>query len=166
MAEGPLAGTLLAVLATRPAASASAGAPVAAPGRPLAADPQRDWALALTARAGITEATRLRAALGAPLRDALRDLKTAGPDPADAAAGWFQATGIDRLADACTPLDDTHQPPRPPDAAALRAVALALAEGETDAASVLRTVAATVTLVERRSRGEAGTGEAIILALR
>jgi hypothetical protein len=64
--------------------------------------------------------------------------------------------------------------------AALRAVTLALADSataqqgskgqgstrrETDAAAVLRTVAATVTLIENRSRGEAKAGESIILAL-
>ena len=71
-----------------------------------------------------------------------------------------------------------HQTPSPAEAAALRAVALALTsggadgagaagrEGVTDADGVLRTVAATVTLVEDRSKGRATTGEAIILALR
>ena len=52
-----------------------------------------------------------------------------------------------------------HQPPSPAEAAALRAVALALdrrrpAIGGTDASGILRTVAATVTLVEKRSKGE------------
>jgi hypothetical protein len=63
----------------------------------------------------------------------------------------------------------THKPPTPPEAAALRAVALALAERATapgdDAAGILRTVAATVTLVEKRAKGESKAGEAIILAL-
>jgi hypothetical protein len=63
----------------------------------------------------------------------------------------------------------THQPPSPAEAAALRAVALALAPGSatagTEAPGILRTVAATVTLVEQRSKGESTTGEAIILAL-
>jgi hypothetical protein len=62
----------------------------------------------------------------------------------------------------------THKQPSPPDAAALRAVALALAERAApgdDAAGILRTVAATVTLVERRAKGESKSGEAIILAL-
>jgi hypothetical protein len=53
-------------------------------------------------------------------------------------------------------------------------VTLALADGatrqeraarETDAAAILRTVAATVTLIENRSKGEAKAGESIILAL-
>ncbi|MGH3247143.1 MAG: hypothetical protein ACRDOI_13150, partial [Trebonia sp.] len=64
----------------------------------------------------------------------------------------------------------THRPPGPPEAAALRAVALALAygaaaEGGADAPGVLRTVAATVTLVEKRSNGSSTTGESVILAL-
>jgi len=67
----------------------------------------------------------------------------------------------------------THRPPDPPEAAALRAVALDLAENategaakaETDAPGVLRTVAATVTLIENRSKGESKPGESIILAL-
>ncbi len=66
-----------------------------------------------------------------------------------------------------------HRPPDPPEAAALRAVALALADGATegaatggtDARSALRTVAATVTLIENRSKGESKAGESIILAL-
>ena len=63
----------------------------------------------------------------------------------------------------------THQSPSPPEAAAIRAVALALADGATvpgsDAPDILRTVAATVTLIENRSKGESKTGESIILAL-
>ena len=62
----------------------------------------------------------------------------------------------------------------------MRAVALALADGtsapgsrivpapsphQLDAPDVLRTVAATVTLAENLSTGEAETGESIILAL-
>jgi hypothetical protein len=62
-----------------------------------------------------------------------------------------------------------HQPPTAPEAAALRAVALALANGPaiagTDLSGILQTVAATVTLAEKRSKGEATAGEAIILAL-
>jgi hypothetical protein len=63
----------------------------------------------------------------------------------------------------------THRPPSPPEAAALRAVALALADGAsvpgTDAPGLLRAVAATVTLIEKRSKGESKAGESIILAL-
>jgi len=57
----------------------------------------------------------------------------------------------------------------PGEAATLRAVALALADGAAvpgaDAPGVLRTAAATVTLVERRGKGESATGESILLAL-
>jgi hypothetical protein len=65
---------------------------------------------------------------------------------------------------------DSHQAPSPPEAAALRTVALALAASGAvpgpDAPSLLLTVAATVTLLENRSKGgEAKTGESIILAL-
>ncbi len=58
----------------------------------------------------------------------------------------YRVTGFRRLAVACAPMCDSHQVP--------------------DAPSLLRTVAATVTLVENRSKGgEAKTGESIILAL-
>jgi NACHT domain len=157
VADGPLAGTLLHVLAASPPSGAGG-------------DPYEAFAGELASRAGIHEATQLRAALGSPLTDVLRRLAAAGADDGkDGTSGWNQATGLSRLTDACAPMYGTHQPPSPPDAAALRAVALALADGaavpEADAPEVLRTVAATVTLIEHRSKGEAKTGEAIILAL-
>jgi hypothetical protein len=63
-----------------------------------------------------------------------------------------------------------HQVPSPAEAAALRAVALGLADDGaarpgTGAPPILGTVAATVTLVEKRASGESPAGEAIILAL-
>jgi hypothetical protein len=62
-----------------------------------------------------------------------------------------------------------HQSPSPAEAAALRAVALALVDAAsvpgTDAPGVLQAVAATVTVVENRSKGESKVGESIILAL-
>ena len=119
------------------------------------------------------------AALGGPLSEALRELTAAGP-----ADDWSRATGLGRLTDACAPLSGTHRLPGAPEAAALRAVALALAGGATvrgdtvrgdtvrgataqgtDAPGVLRSVAATVTLVENREKGEATAGEGIVLAL-
>jgi hypothetical protein len=112
---------------------------------------------------------RLRAALRGPLGDAIRELAAAGPD-----SDWDRVTGLGRLTDGCAPLSSTHRPPDPQEAAALRAVALALADGApvsggaaqgTDAAGVLRTVAATVTLIEKREKGEATAGESIVLAL-
>jgi hypothetical protein len=74
----------------------------------------------------------------------------------------------------------THRSPSPPEAAAIRAVALALADDATvpgsrivpvppphqlDAPDVLRALAATVTLIESLSTGESETGESIVLAL-
>jgi hypothetical protein len=150
VADGPLAGTALQVLA--------AGPP---PG-----DPRQAFADALSSRAGIEEATRLRAWLGRPLTDPLRSLA------AGAAGDWNRSLGLGRLTDACAPLSGTHRPPGPAEAAALRAVALALTaltDGATaqgaGAADVLRAVAATVTLVEDRAKGEAAAGESIILAV-
>jgi hypothetical protein len=160
VADGPLASTLLAVLAANPPAGASSA-------QPLPGDPYQAFARALASRAGIEEATQLRAVLGAPLTDVLRDLAAAETTRGDDSSSWHQAMGLGRLTDACAPVYGTHQPPSPPEAAALRAVALALAAAapETDAPEALRAVAATVTLVESRSKGESKTGEAIILAL-
>ncbi len=77
--------------------------------------------------------------------------------------------GLSRLTNACAPMCGAHQSPSPPEAAALRAVALALADGTiaegSDAPNVLRAVAATVTLIENRSNGKSTAGESIILAL-
>jgi hypothetical protein len=132
--------------------------------RPQPGDPYQAFALALCSQAGIHETARLSAALGSPLTGALRDLTAAGP-----ASDWNQSTGLVRLTDACAPLSSTHRPPSPPEAAALRAVALALAGRATvpgaDAPGVLRTVAATVTLIENRGKGESMAGESIILAV-
>ncbi len=185
VATGPLAGTLLQVLAS--------GSPSGVPDRPVPGDPYEAFALALCSRAGIQETARLRAALGSPLSEALRVLTAAGP-----ADDWSRATGLGRLADGCAPLSGTHRSPGATEAAALRAVALALAGATvrggtaqggtaqggtaqgatvqgatvqgataqvTDAPGVLRAVAATVTLIENREKGEATAGECIILAL-
>ena len=72
-------------------------------------------------------------------------------------------------------MSSPHQTPSPAQAAALRAVALALANGAAagaaraagglDADGVLRAVAATVTLVESRAKGQSPAGESIILAV-
>jgi hypothetical protein len=165
VAAGSLASTLLQVLAASPPATVS--------DRQHPGDLYQAFALALCSRAGITETTPLRADLGRPLSDALGGLTAAA-----SAADWNAATGLSRLTDACAPVSTTHRPPAMPEAAALRAVTLALADGtaqgstaqgttarETDAAAVLRTLAATVTLIENRSKGEAKAGESIILAL-
>jgi hypothetical protein len=152
VADGPLAVTLLQVLAQ--------GTP---------SDPYLAFALALSSRAGIHETTRLRAALGSPLTNALRDLEAAESRPGNGSADSDRVTGLGHLRHACEPMSGTHQPPSPPEAAALRIVATALAGGTTapgsDAPDVLRTVAATVTVVENRSKDESKTGESILLAL-
>jgi hypothetical protein len=165
IADGPLASTLLQVLAARPPAPAS-------PARPLPGDPYHAFAVALASRAGIQETTRLRAALGTPLTDSLRALTAAESGHDDHGSNWNRVTGLAHLTDACAPMSAAHQTPSPAQAAALRAVALALASGGaikevawSDADGVLRKVAATVTLVESRSQGQSPAGEAIVLAV-
>jgi hypothetical protein len=152
VADGPLASTLLQVL-TR-----------TSPG-----DPYLAFALALSSRAGIHENTRLRAALGSPLTTALRDLEAAESHRGNGSPDSDRVTGLSRLTHACAPISSTHQSPSPDEAAALRIVATALAGGTTvpgsAAPDVLRTVAATVTVIENRSRDESEVGESMILAL-
>ena len=155
VADGPLASTLLQVLTETSLSSIG--------------DPYLAFALALSSRAGIQESTRLRAALGSPLTNALRDLEVAGPHRGNGSPDSDRVAGLSRLTEACLPLSRTHQSPSAPEAAALRVVATALADGATvpgsDAPHVLRTVAATVTVIENRSKGESKTGESIVLAL-
>ncbi len=161
IADGPLVSSLLQALA---------GTSPSHPGtHPLASDPYLAFARALASRSGIHETSRLSATLASPLTDALRDLAAAESAKGDGCADWKRVTGLRHLTDAYAPMDATHQPPGPPEAAALRVVALALADGDTepgpDAPDVMRTVAATVTLIEERSKGESKAGESIILAL-
>ena len=154
VAESPLASTLLQVVAAAPP------------------DPHAAFAQALSSRAGVEDGTPLGAALGSPLTGQLRAV-TAAASPQEgqegAALDWNLETGLARLTDASAPVWAAHQPPGPGEAAALRVVALALADGAAvpgaDAPGVLRTAAATVTLVERRGRGESAVGESILLAL-
>jgi hypothetical protein len=164
VADGPLAGTLLQVLAARTPAPAS-------PARPLPGDPYHAFAVALASRGGIQETTRLRAALGTPLTDSLRTL-TAAESRDGRGSSWNRVTGLGHLTDACAPMSAAHQTPSPAQAAALRAVALALVTGGaadgaawSDADGLLRKVAATVTLVESRSQELSPAGEAIVLAV-
>ena len=162
-AEGTLAGTTLEVLAEATPATQPAGAD-----RPLTADTYQAFARLLASRAGIDEATQLKAALASPLGDVLNELLAAAPARADGSPDWHQVTGLSRLSEAAAPVLAVHRPPRPAETAALRAVSLDLAScatADTRATGALRTVAATVTLVERRVKGEASAGEAIILAL-
>jgi hypothetical protein len=164
--DGPLAGTVLRVLASvRPDPTAQAAGTSPAP-RPDAC--YLAFADALLSQAGIEETTTLRADLGGPLTDTLREV-TAAVSRTGGAAGWHQVTGLRQLADALATTYGTHQPPSPAVAAGLRVVALALADTDPAAGSgareVLGAVAATVTVVERRGQGEASRGESIILAL-
>jgi hypothetical protein len=146
--------------------------------RSLSGDLYRAFADALSSRAGLPETARVKAALHYSLTDALRELAATG-SLADGAGNGARdenrLAALRRLADACAPMCDEHQPPDPADAAALRTVALALAAGISadtartiqapDARDVLLTVAATVTLVENRSKGEPAPGETVVLAL-
>jgi hypothetical protein len=161
VAEGPLASTLLRVLAENP--------PSGQDSRPRPGDIYLAFANALSSRAGIDETARVRAALDTPVSDVLRELEATESRTGDGVPDENRAAGFRRLADACAPMCDTHQAPSPPEAAAMRAVALALAASAgvptPDIPDVLRTVAATVMLVENRSKGEATTGESVILAL-
>jgi hypothetical protein len=158
VADGPLAAILLQVLAAEPAAATG--------------EPELAWALALEARAGIKESTVLRAALGRPLTERLGELTARAKGNGGDTPAWSPPAVLDRLTAACAPLctgDQRagHQPPGPADAAALRAVSLALAGGGTgdEAADALRAVAATVTMAESRARDESARGESVILAL-
>jgi hypothetical protein len=171
IADGPLASTLLQVLAAHSPAAAS-------PAHPAPGDPYQVFAVALASRAGILATTRLRAELGPPLTNGLRTLTAAESARDVRGSNWSRVTGLSHLTDACAPISSTHQIPSPAQAAALRAVALALvtagdtgtagkaaASGGLDADGVLRAVAATVTLVESRGKGQSPVGESIILAV-
>jgi hypothetical protein len=172
--DGPLADTLLEVLAAV-SGTALGTPPGAAPGAaaPASANVCQAFARALTARAGVGDATPLRAALGSPLTGPLRGLTSVAARKDGRSADWDDAAVLRRLTTATEPLWSVHQPPAADDAAVLRAVSLALAGGGVgvgvapgaDAPGLLRTVAATVTLAQRRARGESPAGEAIILAL-
>jgi len=172
IADGKLARTLFEVLSE--ISHPSWGA------RPLPRDLYLAFARALSNGAGIRDTTQLRAALAYPLTEALRHLEAAEAGKDDGSPDENRVWGFRRLADACVPMYGTHQSPSPAETAAIRAVALALADGapvpesrivpvppahQLDAPDVLRTVAATVTLVEKLSTGETETGESIILAL-
>jgi len=161
--SGTLANTMLDVLAGLPAAAAAGGT------TRLPADPGQAFADGLASRARMDETTQVKAALGSSLSDVLSELAASASVRTDGSADWNQVTGLGRLTDASAPIFTVHQPPTAAEAAALRAVALALANGpaigRTDPSGILRTVAATVTLVEKRSKGEATAGEAIVLAL-
>ena len=104
-ADGPLASTLLQVLTET--APSSPGA------CPLPADLYQAFARALLSRAGIHEATQLRAALACPLTDALREVEVAESRTGDRSPDGNWATGFRRLADSCVPMCGTHESPIP-----------------------------------------------------
>ena len=168
IADGPLASTLLQVLAAHRPATAGAAHPP--PG-----DPYQAFAVALASRAGIHETTRLRAELGTPLTDGLRTLTAAESARDDRGSNWSRVTGLCHLTDACAPMSSAHQTPSPAQAAALRAVALALADGAA-AEQRARPEGSTPTACCGRSpppspwsragaRGQSPAGESIILAV-
>ena len=140
--------------------AASAGADGARHG-----DPYQAFAAALVSQAEIGDSTRLRAALGNSLADELRGAAASVSANRAGSPEWYRTTGLACLRDAWAPAGITHEPPGPAEAAALRAVALALAEPGAADAGVLRAVAATVTAIENRSKGESPAGESVILAL-
>ncbi|HEY0933882.1 MAG TPA: NACHT domain-containing protein [Trebonia sp.] len=168
VADGPLAATVLQVLAAKSSPAAAPSAAAASPS-PSPDEIYLAFALALTSGAGLQETSQLRAALGNPLTGRLSDLTEATARKSGRSPDWSQATVLGRLTGACGPISGAHQSPGPAEAAALRAVSLALAGGTdrpgADAADVLRTVAATVTVVQNRHRDGFQAGESVILAL-
>ena len=178
-AEGPLAehharGARRAATAADQAASQAAGTGAA---RPLPGDPYHAFARALSSRAGIDDTTRLRAALGRPLTEVLRDLAAAAPARPDGSARLAPGNGPHppgrcrrpdvRRASAPEPGRGGRAARRRPRPHRRRpADGATAADATADARpGILRTVAATVTLVEKRSKGESPAGEAVILAL-
>ena len=171
VADGPLARTLLRVLpassgeTASSSASASASASAASVDGARPRDPYQAFAVALVSQAGMDDTARPRAALGSSLADELRDASASVSDERPGSPGWYRATGLGHLSDAWAPVGATHEPPGPSEAAALRAVALALAEPGAADSGVLRAVAATVTAIQNRSKGDSPAGESVILAL-
>ena len=126
-----------------------------------AATPIRHSRSASSSRARIHEATRLEASLGASLTDVLRELNGGRPPPGTARGpDSSQVTGLGHLTDATAPMFTAHQPPSgdPGGRAAVRGPGPRERppphRGPPTLDAILRTVAATVTLVESRSKGE------------
>jgi hypothetical protein len=124
----------------------------------------------LTSRAGIERTAQITASLDGSVTGTLRDIGSPGSPSNHASSEWDPAAGASCLADASTPLLNGHHRPNAPDAAGIRAVALALASdsawrNDDIAVNVFRATAATVTLLQHREYGKAKIGESIILAL-
>lgn len=127
------------------------------------------FADALTSRAGIWGTTQIPVQLDGSLTGRLRHLRSPRPPGNRTSTLWDAATAADSLADAIAPLLNGHQHPDAPEAAGIRAVALALAsenaDEDNDTPNIFRTAAATVTLLQHRAQGAGKTGESIFLTL-
>ena len=124
----------------------------------------------LSAGAGIERATQIRVSLDDHLISALEGIGQSLSPDSRAVAGWGPATGAKYLAKALSPLLSRRDHSHGPQAAVIRAVALALASqctGSRDdsALHVFQEVAATVTLLQLREQGKAEIGESVVLTL-
>ena len=135
----------------------------------ISAEALQAFADEMTSSAGVERTTQIRALLDGSLPGALRDIGSPGSSNDHVGRGWDPAAGADRLADASALLLSEHQHSGDPEAAGIRAIALALASDtasrDGNAAEVLLAAAATVTLLQQREQGEARIGESVILAL-
>jgi hypothetical protein len=131
---------------------------------------RQTFANEFTSNAGIERTRQIRASLDASPIKALRDMSSADPRSDQASpAAWDTATGAHILAEISTPLLSEHQRPGAPEAAGIRFLALALACDSVSTSDgvgdTFRSIAATITLIQHRERGNAKIGESIILAL-
>jgi NACHT domain len=123
----------------------------------------------LASAAEISKATRVRASLDDPRVPTSRNSRSARPHYARQTAEWEPAEAASVLDGVITaPLSGLH-PIADPQAAAVRALALGLAADGTrrdpTSTSVFQSLAATVTLLQQRARGQVQAGEALVLAL-
>jgi hypothetical protein len=154
VARGPLASTLLNIIAANSSPR----------------EIHQAFAIELVSRAVTGATAEIKASMDGSLAEALRDVAASvRPDP-HSDKEWSLAAAVSCLADACGTVLSMHQYPSPSEAAAIRALALALASdslvaGDNQALGVFQAVAATVTLIQNRAQGSAKIGESIILAL-
>jgi hypothetical protein len=125
------------------------------------------FAAALTAGAGVQDGTEIIVPLDGSLSDRVREACTArGRGWDQRSLGWNAALVGERLADlAAQLLDQDHLVCEGSFAARVRIAALALTDDDDQASQTFRELAATVTLLEQRAKGQAPTGESIVLAL-
>jgi hypothetical protein len=149
--------------------------PLGAASRPMhaadsaASSSEQVFTKTLTHLAGISRTAVIAGSLDRSLIESLRRIGIATPQRDRTDAGWSLAYIASRLADAAVPLFGMHRQPTDLEAASVRVVALALAsscaeEGD-PGVDILHTLAATVTLLQRRAEGTAPIGEGIVLAL-